>query len=362
VVVSLSPNGTNLYESPSPASEVLVATANGVVTLARLGPTGGWRESGRELSGKHVGAIAVEPRSGTILAGVHEGGLWASEDGGQTWERRDQGIGSDDIYGLNCVQAGSEVRVYAGTEPAHLYCSTDLGRTWSELPALRDVPGTDEWTFPAPPHIAHTKNIAFDPGDPNTIYVAVEVGGAYKSTDGGQTWRTLTGYYRDVHRLLTVPSRPDHVYMSTGRALYHSADRGDTWEEWALTDPGIFYPDGFVVVPRQPDLMFTSGSASNPGRWRTSRDADARLARSRDGGRTWERLENGLPAHIRGNVEALTLNVHPAGFELFAATTDGDVFYSDDEGDHWTTIAQGLPPISKAGHYQNLRDDLVATH
>ena len=41
---------------------------------------------------------------------------------------------------------------------------------------------------------------------------------------------------------------------------------------------------------------------------------------------------------------------------------DGDVFYSADEGEHWATIAQGLPPVSKSGHYRNLREDLVAAH
>jgi photosystem II stability/assembly factor-like uncharacterized protein len=305
-----------------------------------------------------VGSIAVEPRSGTIFAGVHKGGLWASTDGGGTWERRDRGIDCDDIYGLNCVEASDGVRVYAGTEPAHLYVSTNLGESWTDLPSLREVPGVDKWTFPAPPHEGHVKNIVFDPRDPNTIYAGVEVGGAYKSTDGGKTWQVLTGFYEDVHRLFTVPSRPNDVYMSTGHSLYHSPDEGATWEETRLER--ISYPDALVVLPRQPDLMFTAGSSSNPGQWRTNKDADSRVARSRDAGRTWEYLEGGLPQHIRGNVEALTMHAYPGGFDLFAGTTDGDVFFSDDEGDRWTTIGRSLPPISKSGHYRNLRDDLVA--
>ena len=46
--------------------------------------------------------------------------------------------------------------------------------------------------------------------------------------------------------------------------------------------------------------------------------------------------------------------------ELFAGTTDGEVFFSADEGQSWATIAQGIPPVSKAGHYRGLRPDLVA--
>ncbi len=90
-----------------------------------------------------------------------------------------------------------------------------------------------------------------------------------------------------------------------------------------------------------------------------SGDANAAIARTRDAGRTWEYLAGGLPGHIRGNIEAMTMNLFPGGFELFAGTTDGDVFFSDNEGDTWTTIGESLPPLSKGGHYRPLRPDLV---
>jgi photosystem II stability/assembly factor-like uncharacterized protein len=361
MTVSVSPNGKNFYETSGPVDEVLVATANGVVSLTRPGPGGAWRESRRMLEGKHAGSIAVEPRSGTIFVGVHKGGLWASADGGKTWERRDSGIESDDFYGLNCVQAGDETRIYAGTEPAHLYVSTDLGKSWTELPHLLTMPSVQKWTFPAPPHAAHVKNIEFDPRDPNTFYVGVEVGGAFKTTDAGKTFTEMSGFYEDVHRLHTVPTKPNDVYMATGRGLYHSADAGGSWEEFSIKPgTGIDYPDALVIFPPRPDLMFTAGSSGSPGSWRTSKDADSRFGRSRDAGRTWDRLEGGLPGHLRGNIEGMTMNVFPGGFELFAGTTDGDVFFSDDEGESWTTIAHGLPPVSKGGHYRNLREDAVA--
>ena len=354
VTVSVSPNGKNHYETSNPSNEVLVATANGIVSITRPSATGAWSESRRMLEGKHVGSIAIDPRSGAILAGVHGGGVWASEDGGRTWESRSSGIASDDVYGLNCVEAGNEVRFYAGTEPAHLYVSTNLGKSWTDLPAIRNVPSVDKWTFPAPPHVSHVKNIVFDPSDPETLYVGVEVGGAFKSTDGGRTFRELSGFYEDVHRMMTVPSRPNDVYMSTGRALYFSHDRGDSWEEQTLPENRISYPDALVILPNQPDLMFTAGSSSSPGAWRTSRDADSRIARSRDAGRNWEYLEGGLPDHIRGNIEAVTMNAYAGGFDLFAGTTDGDVFFSNDEGDTWATIGHDLPPVSKSGHFRNL--------
>jgi photosystem II stability/assembly factor-like uncharacterized protein len=358
MAIGVSPNGKNHYESSAPVDEVLVGTLTGIVALRRA--NGQWAEARRMLEGKHVGAIAIEPTRGIIFAGVHEGGLWASEDGGNTWERRDSGIESDDFYGVNCVAVGGQVRVYAGTEPAHLYVSTDFGKSWTELRGLQDMPSASKWTFPAPPHIGHVKNIAFDPNDPNTIYAAVEVGGAFKSTDAGQTWTEMSGFYEDVHRMMTVPARPNDVFMATGRNLYHSADKGGSWEIMPLPENRIGYPDGLVILPQQPEVMFTSGASDSPGRWRTSKDADATIARTRDAGRTWEYLSKGLPSHLRGNIEGLTMNVFPGGFELVAGTTDGDVFFSEDEGETWTTIARSLPPVSKGGHYRNLREDLVS--
>ena len=95
----------------------------------------------------------------------------------RTWERRDNGIGDKEIYSLATQIVDGKPRVYAGTQPAHLYYSDDLGKSWTELPGVRQVPGVEKWTFPGPPHLAHVKSITFHPKDPNIIHVAVEVGG-----------------------------------------------------------------------------------------------------------------------------------------------------------------------------------------
>ena len=65
-------------------------------------------------------------------------------------------------------------------------------------------------------------------------------------------------------------------------------------------------------------------------------------------------MHNGLPEHIRGNVEAFSMDAWNGGFALFAGTTDGEVFYSDDAGESWKKIIHGIGAISKSHHYQNL--------
>ena len=94
-----------------------------------------------------------------------------------------------------------------------------------------------------------------------------------------------------------------------------------------------------------------AGAICGPGDWRKTKTADARIARSRDGGKHWEYLEGGLPSHIHGNIEGFALNLWPGGSALYAGTTDGDVFVSEDEGDSWSTIAQRIGAVSKGGHH-----------
>lgn len=360
MTVLLSHGGRNLYPTNGADTELAVATTNGIVWASSAG--GQWQVVRRTLQGKHVSGLMQTP-DGTLFAGVHKGGLWASTDGGDTWERRDAGIESADLYALNWCERPGGVRLFAGTEPAHLYASDDLGATWTELPGLIAAATTTRWTFPAPPHVAHVKNINFDPRTTDTMYVAVEQGGLYKSQDGGQTFAELSGFDDDVHRVVMTPEAPDHLFITTGIGAYASRDGGANWEQISTRRDRIGYPDAIIPHPGRPGLVFKAGARTNPGQWRTTNTADARIARSTDYGQSWQMLEQGLPEHIRGNVEAMAMNLWDGGFALFAGTTDGEVFASVDEGETWQSIIAGVAPVSKGGHYyplQTEKPELVA--
>jgi len=353
MAIGLSHGGTTIYSSPSSSKEVLVGTREGIAIIAR--EDAAWHIAGRSLAGQHISAIMNEPESGLTFAGAFHGGVHVSADDGRTWEPRVNGLTQNNVYSLAARRIDGRVRVFAGTEPAHLFVSDDLGLHWSEISSLRSVPSVPKWSFPAPPHIGHVKHINFDPDDPMTIYASIEVGGLLRSADGGEHWDEFPSLYEDVHRLMIHPSVPNFLYAVTGRGLYVGPERGAKWEQWTSREDEIGgYPDGFVFRPSEPKLMFMTAAHDAPGTWRTTHFAGARISRSRDGGRSWEILKNGLPDRLQASIEAFCLEEARNAAAIFAATTAGEIFCSQDLGDSWSRIITGLAPISKAGHYRNL--------
>ena len=352
MAITLSHGGDTIFSSKSRSDEVLVGTKDGLAFLKRNGD--GWNETHRALPDKHIHAVIVEQESGAIIVGATHDTVYVSEDEGQTWERRDEGITQHDVYSLAAKRVNGKVRIFAGTQPAHLFYSDDLGRHWAELPALRSV-DTSSWHFPGPPHIAHTKHINFHPDEPETLFIGIEVGGLQKSSDGGKTFKTVPGMDDDVHRTVINPLNGDRMYITGGDGLYVTSDGGDSWEHWATTEHELgAYPDLLVLHPRQPDLVFVAAAQYGPGSWPQTHFAGSRISRSTDSGRTWEHLRNGLPDRMQSAVEAMSLEDWGESFSVFAATASGEVWCSEDGGDSWSQIVSNLPPISKGNHYAML--------
>jgi photosystem II stability/assembly factor-like uncharacterized protein len=361
ISASLSPNGQTRTDASAPPTRVVVGTTDGISLVERPKPGAPWEISRHLLRGQHVSSLLVEGKTGAILAGIHKGGIYFSGDHGDTWERRTNGLRHEHVYSLALVERDGPTVVYAGTEPVSLYRSENFGADWQELPAINQVPGTDKWDFPAPPHVAHTKSLAIDPRNPDIMYAAVEQGALLRTTDGGASWRELDSYYdtrdpvyRDVHRVVMSLRNPDEMYMTSGMGLYYSADAGRNWDKRTSRDFAIGYPDHFIVSPLDDSVVYMSGARMNPGTWRQSHTADGNIYRSDDKGRSWQPANNGLNAG-RANVEAMTMVAYPGGFTMFAGRTDGEIYCSEDGGANWTLIARGLAPVSKGNHAANLR-------
>lgn len=360
--VCLSPNGPSAYFLTAPPTRLLVATLKGVAVVERPGPDAPWSLTLRTLEGNHVSALAREPKKGGVFASAHSGGLFFSADDGHHWERRTNGLTIDHVFCVSFVERAGGVAIYAGTEPVSLFRSDDYGRSWIELPAIGKVPGTDKWSFPPPPHIAHCKFLAFDPRDADIIYACIEQGALLKTVDGGASWRELVGYwrpddfwYRDIHRIVAMPSNPDELFMTSGMGLYTSTDAGESWEK--LTDMSfrLGYPDAFAVSPNDENTLFMAGATHDPTHWHTSHMADGTVMVSRDRGRSWTVCAAGLPTSQRPNIEAMSLAAWPGGFAMFAGNTDGEVYVSEDGARSWQRAAHGLAPVSKVGHFRHLQ-------
>lgn len=356
----LSPNGQSRYDSAAPPTTLFVATAKGVAILERTSPGASWQRSATTLEGHHVSTMTMLPGGHRgILAGTHGDGVFWSSDG-RNWEARSDGLRLRDIYTLAAVIENGAVVVYAGTEPASLFKSLDLGKSWQELPAIY-AQKNEAWTFPAPPHIAHTKMLAFDPRDAQHFFAAIEQGAMLETKDGGQSWRELADYsrdtdraFKDLHQVVVTPSQPDRMFMTTGCGSYRSADGGAHWARMTDESFRLAYPDHIALSPDEKTL-FMSGAADHPGVWRQSHDAGTAVFRSRDNGQHWEHLHRGIPETAPCNIEAMSVVAWPGGYSLFLGDTDGAVFLSEDGGDSFTRIAEAIGPISKGNHFVPLQ-------
>ncbi len=356
----LSPNGHGWTRGDGPAVRLMVATTEGVVTLRRASPGGGWSLAGRSLADRHVGCLALEPGSGKLFAGAHHGGgLWVSDDGEAThWRRLTAGIDRQHIYALATRRVGERATIFAGTSPAALYRSEDLGESWREISSLRDVPGTERWTFPPAPHVPHVKGVVVHPHEPETLYALIEQGALLKSVDDGRSWVELAGYsrpddetYRDVHRLIINPIDANVFYLATGEGLYRSGDGGESWDHLIRRDDRMGYPDFLYFDPKDDGVVYLSGSGKHPGQWSSDESADSTVMRSADDGRSWIELHEGLPRPVPGSFEAMALHHWDGGMMLAVGTAAGEVYASENEGASWTCIADDLAPVSKDDHH-----------
>jgi photosystem II stability/assembly factor-like uncharacterized protein len=140
------------------------------------------------------------------------------------------------------------------------------------------------------------------------------------------------------------------MYLASGDGLCKTTDGGQTWERLTTGTYTVGYPDALFIDPDDEQVVYIGGAGGHPGTW-DAQTARASFARGTEGGHRWQELRQGLPNPVRGNIEAISL-VHGAGrVAFYAGTAVGDVFASEDRGQHWQLIAT-TPPVSKAGHFR----------
>jgi hypothetical protein len=245
--------------------------------------------------------------------------------------------------------------VYAGVEDAALFRTNDGGQTWHELAGLRGHGTGPQWQPGAGGMCLHT--ILIDPDRHERMYVAISAAGAFRTDDGGQTWRPINQGLRSqyipdptaevghcVHRIALHRSRPDVLFMQKHWDVMRSDDAGDSWHEVSGNLPTDF---GFVidVHAHEPETIYVVPIKSDAEHYPP--DGRLRVYRSRTGGNVWEALTNGLPqsdCYVNVLRDAMTVDsLDPCG--VYFGTTGGQVYASADAGDNWTPIVRDLPAV-----------------
>ncbi|HAV62829.1 MAG TPA: hypothetical protein DCY13_10740 [Verrucomicrobiales bacterium] len=374
---------------------VLVGTKKGAFILTADGTRRNWNVSGPHFAGwelYHLKGSSVDPNR--IYASQSSGWfgqvIQRSDDGGKTWnppgtkpeelmspDGMPKGASNMFAYegevGTHKFYDGSQhpwefKRVwhiepsltdpdtaYAGVEDAAIFKTTDGGRTWHELPGLRGAKGA-LWQPGAGGMCLHT--ILLDPQNEKRIYVAISAAGAFRTDDGGQTWKPINKGLKSpyelpdpdaevghcVHRIALHPSKPGTLFMQKHWDVLRSDNGGDLWNEVSGNLPSDFgfpidvhahNPETIYVVP------ITSDSLHYPP------DGKLRVYRSKSGGNEWEPLTKGLPqkdCYVNVYRDAMAVDtLEDCG--IYFGTTGGQVYCSPDGGDTWDAIVRDLPAV-----------------
>jgi BNR/Asp-box repeat protein len=245
--------------------------------------------------------------------------------------------------------------VYAGVEDAALFRSTDGGMNWEELSGLRGHGTGPNWQPGAGGMCLHT--IILDPSNPQRIWIAISAAGAFRTDDGGKTWRPInrglkSQYIPDpnaevghcVHHVAMNPSRPGVLFMQKHWDVMRSDDAGDSWHEVSGNLPTDF---GFVidVHAHEPETIYVVPIKSDSEHY--VHEGKLRVYRSRTGGNEWEALTKGLPqsnCYVNVLRDAMAVDqLDKCG--VYFGTSGGQVYASADAGDTWAPIVRDLPAV-----------------
>ncbi len=245
--------------------------------------------------------------------------------------------------------------VYAGVEDAALFYSKDGAHSWNEFAGLRGHGTGPHWQPGAGGMCLHT--IVLDPKDPQRIYIAISAAGAFRTDDGGETWKPINKGLRSpfipdqdaevghcVHHIAMSPRRPGVLFMQKHWDVMRSDNAGDSWREVSGNLPTDF---GFAidVHAHEPETIYVAPITSDSLHYPV--DGQLQVWRSKTGGNEWEAMTDGLPqrnCYVNVLRDAMAVDsLDDCG--VYFGTTGGQVYVSPDAGDHWKPIVRDLPAV-----------------
>ena len=378
---------------------VLVGTKKGAFILTSDGKREKWQVSGPHFAGWEIYHVKGSPVDTNRIYASQTSGWFGqiiqrSDDGGKTWHQpgtpageprtTPEGMPMGEINKFVYDTASAPLTthqfydgtqhpwefkrvwhlepslsdpdaVYAGVEDAALFQTTDGGKSWHELPGLRGHGTGPMWQPGAGGMCLHT--ILIDPKNPKRIFIAISAAGAFRSDDGGKTWKPINQGLRSeyipdptaeighcVHRIALHPDRPDVLFMQKHWDVMRSDNAGDQWHEVSGNLPSDF---GFVIDlhAHEPETVYVIPIKSDSEHYPP--EGKLRVYRSRSGGNEWEALTKGLPqkdCYVNVLRDAMAVDaLDQCG--IYFGTTGGQVYCSPDGGDNWAPIVRDLPAV-----------------
>ena len=354
---------TNLY----------VATRKGLFTLSKRNRS--WEIIDHVFQGEPVSMLLPDKRDNTLYAALNLGHfgvkLHRRNDGSETWEeiavpvyppQPEDAKGSDwtlkQIWSLEAGRPDQDGRLWAGTLPGGLFRSDDRGDSWALNEALWYRDERLEW-FGGGYDDPGIHSICVNPNDGKILTVGVSCGGVWQTMDEGNSWKQCAHGMRaefmppakvmepniqDPHRLVQCVGDADKFWVQHHNGIFKSRDHSKSWQEIEGVKPSTF---GFALVvhPADPDKAWFIPSVKDE--CRIPVDGKLVVNRTVDGGKTFETLRNGLP---QKNAYDLVLrhgmDIDDGGELLAFGSTTGGLWVSENQGDEWICVSEHLPPVS----------------
>jgi hypothetical protein len=358
---------------------VLVGTKKGGFTLTADAKRQNWSVEGPHFGGWEIYHMKGSPADPNRIYASQTSSWFGqviqrSNDGGKSWETMDNKFSYEGTTGDHLWYDGTSRpwefkrvwhlepaladpdTVYAGVEDAAMFRSLDGGKSWHELPALRNHESGGKWQPGAGGLCLHS--IIQDPSRPERMFIAISAAGAFRTEDGGKSWRPINRGLRTttelpepapevgfcVHRIAMHPGRPNTLFMQKHWDVMRSDDSGDSWREVSGNLPSDF---GFPidVHAHEPETIYVVPIKSDSEHYPP--DGKLRVYRSRTGGNEWEALTKGLPqedCYVNVLRDAMAVDrLDPCG--IYFGTTGGQVYGSSNGGDSWSPIVRDLPGV-----------------